>query len=63
MIYRGGNKEMIARRRVRPNGKIWDVQMVFHGALLVWEAVRSCFGSGAWIGERPWLGEDPWKGI
>ncbi|MBQ3765910.1 MAG: hypothetical protein II874_04155 [Bacteroidales bacterium] len=54
---------MTARYKVRPNGEIWSVQEMYRGASLVWQAIRSCFGSGAWIGERPWLGDDPWKGI
>lgn len=29
----------------------------------IWEAVRSCFGSGMWNGERPWTGADAWKSI
>ena len=35
---------------------------VYKGLHLVWIAIRSCFGSGAWIGERPWIGDDAWKG-
>lgn len=62
MIIRGEDKNMVARRKVRPDGRVWEAQMVFHGIRLVWEAIRSCFGSGAWVGERPWLGDDPWKG-
>lgn len=61
MIRRGENKDMIARRKVRPNGRIWEAQMVFHGARLVWQAIRSCFGTGAWLEERPWLNDDAWK--
>lgn len=62
MINKGGDKEMTARYKLQPNGKWWVVEEVYRGARLVWQAVRSCFGSGAWIGERPWLGDDPWKG-
>lgn len=29
---------------------------------LVWQAVRSCFGSGKWIGNKPWVGTEKWKG-
>ena len=61
MIFRGGNKEMVARRKVRPNGKRWEALMVFHGARLVWQAIRSCFGSGVWLEDRPWLDEDAWR--
>ena len=28
---------------------------------LIWQAVRSCFGSGVWIGSKPWIGEEKWK--
>ena len=35
---------------------------VYHGLRLVWMAVRSCFGSGAWVGEKPWIGDEGWKG-
>jgi len=52
---------MVARRKVRPDGKTWEVQMVFRGARLVWQAIRSCFGTGAWLEERPWLDSDAWK--
>ena len=63
MIVKGGTKNLVARYKARPDGKYWVVQEVWRGARLVWQAIRSCFGSGAWIGERPWLGDDPWKGI
>lgn len=38
-----------------------DMVAVHSGARLVWSSVRSCFGSGIWVGERPWLGEEKWK--
>ncbi len=38
------------------------VQAVYKGYRLVWMAVRSCFGSGAWIGDKPWLGNEGWRG-
>jgi hypothetical protein len=41
-------------------GKV--ITAVYAGARLVWQAVRSCYGSGAWLGDLPWLGDDPWKG-
>lgn len=37
---------------------------IYHGAKLVWitvyNAVRSCFGSGVWLGDKPWLETDSW---
>lgn len=34
---------------------------VYKGATLVWQAVRSCFGSGRWIKDKPWLGNEGWR--
>lgn len=38
---------------------------IYRGTQLVWltiyNAVKSCFGSGTWLGEKPWLGTDQWK--
>ena len=34
---------------------------VWHGANLVWNMVRSCFGSGLWDPKRPWLYDDVWR--
>jgi hypothetical protein len=30
-------------------------------AKLVWELIRSCFGSGSWINDRPWNNADGWN--
>ena len=40
-------------------GKI--ITAVYAGVLLVWQAVRSCYGSGAWLDDLQWLDDDPWK--
>lgn len=37
------------------------IAVVYSGAQKIWEAVRSCFGSGAWIGKKPWLYKEAWK--
>ena len=37
------------------------IQAVYYGVHLVWQSVRSCFGSGVWITEKPWLDEETWK--
>ncbi len=37
------------------------ITAVYHGVRLVWQAIRSCFGSGVWIEEYPWLDEDAWR--
>lgn len=37
------------------------ISAVYKGAVLVWQAVRSCFASGRWIGRKPWVGKEKWK--
>lgn len=37
------------------------ISAVYKGAVLIWQAVRSCFGSGAWIEEKPWMDDEAWK--
>ena len=34
---------------------------VYRGARLVWTAIRSCFGSGVWLGEKNWVNDENWK--
>lgn len=37
------------------------VQAVYKGAYLVWQGIRSCFGSGMWLNVKPWLNDEEWK--
>ena len=37
------------------------IAAVYHGLQLVWMAVRSCFGSGAWVNDKPWVNDEGWK--
>lgn len=37
------------------------VSAVYKGLVLVWTAIRSCFGKGYWINDKPWVDEDAWK--
>ena len=55
MIFKE-NKEVIGVFRGRT-----PISAIYKGGRLVWQAIRSCFGSGAWLNELPWIGEDPWK--
>ena len=38
-----------------------EIMNVYFGASLVWQNIRSCYGSGVWRPEKPWLGKDTWK--
>ena len=55
MIYKDG-KEIVAI-----TGLGHEISEVRKGIDIVWQAIRSCYGSGAWINDRPWLEDDPWK--
>lgn len=37
------------------------VSEVRQGSRLVWQSVRSCFGSGAWQNDKPWMNDEGWK--
>ena len=37
------------------------VNTIYIGANVVWQGIRSCFGSGHWEDERPWDDSDGWK--
>lgn len=37
------------------------IALVYHAGHLVWQAVRSCFGSGVWVSSKPWIGSEKWK--
>jgi hypothetical protein len=28
--------------------------------LTIHNTVKSCFGSGTWLGDKPWIGTDEW---
>ncbi len=55
MIHHNG-KEVVAIHHL---GKA--IAAVYHKGRLVWQAVRSCFGSGIWVPTKPWLGTEKWK--
>lgn len=55
MIYSKG-KEIVA---IQHKGKV--VSAIYKGAKLVWQAVRSCFGSGHWINAKEWANQEAWR--
>ena len=38
-----------------------SIQAVMHMGVMVWNAIRSCFGSGAWNNDAPWLNDEGWN--
>lgn len=50
-------KDIVAKRY---DNKV--IAAVYYGTILIWQAIRSCFGAGYWRGDKPWDGSDAWKG-
>lgn len=40
-------------------GKV--ISKIVYGGKVVWELIKSCFGSGYWINNRSWINSDGWK--
>lgn len=38
------------------------ISSIRKGLAIVWQSVRSCFGSGMWRGDKMWRGDEKWKG-
>ena len=71
MIYRNGKLITEVHQNIR---QLIDqvsqlteqsIGAIYKGSQLVWvtiyNAVKSCFGSGTWIKDKPWLDNDFWK--
>ena len=69
MIFKGGNSILQVQRSIIDSKTGKSVQKnigaIYQGTKLVWRtiynAIKSCFGSGTWLGDKPWLGDDNWK--
>lgn len=55
MLWRDGKE--IEQQQI--NGS--QVEQMWLNGKLIWQGVRSCYGSGAWIDTKPWLDNDGWK--
>lgn len=36
------------------------VTALYLGALLIWSAISSCFGSGLWLRDQTWSNDETW---
>ena len=37
------------------------ITQIYKGAILIWEAIKSCFGAGFWKNDAPWSNDEGWK--
>ena len=71
MIYRGGKLVLEVEQNVQ---EIVDnvqqitqksIGAIYKGTQLVWrtvyKAIKSCYSSGIWLGDKPWTRDDLWK--
>lgn len=69
MIIKGGKLILQVQKTIidSKTGKsvIKNIGAIYQGSKLVWRtiynAIKSCFGSGTWLGDKPWLGDNLWK--
>lgn len=51
----------ITRIEIKDKGVTRVISYIRYLGDLVWQAVRSCFGSGLWIPGKPWISGETWK--
>ena len=71
MIYRGGKLVLEVEQNVQEIvDNVQQITQISSGAIykgtqLVWrtvyKAIKSCYSSGTWLGDKPWTRDDLWK--
>lgn len=69
MIFKGGKLITQVQKSITDLTNNQAVQKnigaIYQGTKLVWRtvynAIKSCFGSGTWLGDKPWIDSDNWK--
>lgn len=68
MIFKGG-KLILEVQKILTDVTGQSVQKsigtIYQGTKMVWRtiynAIKSCFGSGTWLGDKLWSSDDLWK--
>ena len=37
------------------------ISQIYKGTIIIWEAIKSCFGAGFWKNDAPWSNNEGWK--
>lgn len=69
MIFKGGNLILQVQKSIIDSKTGKSIQKnigaIYQGTRLVWRtvynAIKSCFSSGTWLGDKPWLGDENWR--
>lgn len=68
MIFKNGKLILQVQKQITEGINtpvIKNIGAIYRGVNLVWRtvynAIKSCFGSGTWLGQKPWLKDDLWK--
>jgi hypothetical protein len=69
MIRKGGNLILQVQKTVTDKltgaSVSRNIGAIYRGSKIVWRtiynAIKSCFGSGTWLGDKPWLNAEKWK--
>lgn len=39
------------------------IQEIRKGTIIIWEAIKGCFGSGFWKNNKGWINKEGWRNI